>query len=95
MRTRTSFNYDAWTCPRKIIIILPTPTEWSFSSLFSRALTSSCPLASLSQVVIEACVVDGQPAVTTIPSASYIIQGVGAKSDHIQMIFDVKNATSM
>ena len=76
-------------------ILYLTSTEWSFSSLFSRSLTSSCPLASLSQVVIEAGVVDGQPAVITIPSASYTIQGMGAGNDHIWMFYDVKNATSV
>ena len=76
-------------------ILYPTSTEWSFSSLFSRALASSCPLASLSQVVIEAGVVDGQPVVMTVPSASYTVQGMGAGNDHIWMFYDVENATSV
>lgn len=70
-------------------------TEWSFSSLFSRALTTSCPLASLSQVVIEAGIVDGQPAVTATPPASSIVGGMGAGNDHVWMYYDVENATSM
>ena len=76
-------------------ILYPTSTEWSFGSLFSHTLTSSCPLASLSQVVIEAGVVDGQPTITTIPSASYTVQGMGAGNDHIWMLYDVENATSV
>ena len=76
-------------------ILYPACTEWSFRSLFSRALTSSCPLASFSQVVIEANMLNGQPAIVTTPSASYTAQGIGARNDHIWMLYDVENATSM
>ena len=76
-------------------ILYSTSAEWSFSSLFSRALTSSCPLASLSQVVIEAGIVDGQLAVTTTPAASSTVQGMGARNDHVWMFYDVENVTSV
>lgn len=70
-------------------------TEWSFSSLFSRPLASSCPLASHSRVVLEAGTVDGQPDVVTTPPPSSTVEGVGSAGTHIWMVYDVENITSM
>ena len=45
--------------------------------------------------MLEASVVDGQPAIVTTPSPSSTIEGMGAGNDRVWILYDVENATSV